>query len=133
MFLEVTSHKDKKYCVNYSLVTDFGPAEIMGGTGSYYTTSRASTYYIKESYEYIKGMVLRGRPYRTAAISIKDLPSKIRIFRKARKLNQAAFAKIIGVTRICVSMWENGRSTPRPATLKAIISCLPGIIGKEQA
>lgn len=48
------------------------------------------------------------------------LAEKIKEIRKTHYLNQAAFAKMIGVTQSAVSQWENDLTRPNSYQLEAI-------------
>jgi len=50
----------------------------------------------------------------------KWAPTAVRRLRKKLKLTQESFAHQLGVTWVSVSRWENGHSTPRGLSAKAL-------------
>jgi DNA-binding transcriptional regulator YiaG len=50
----------------------------------------------------------------------KWTPPGVRRLRKKLGLTQEAFAARLGVTWVSVSRWENGHSTPRGLSVKAL-------------
>jgi len=55
----------------------------------------------------------------------------VRSTRKALGLTQGQFAKLVGVSQITVSFWENGRSTPRLTQQTAVLAAREG--GRDKA
>ena len=50
-------------------------------------------------------------------------PEEIRIFRKAQKMNQSDFGRMIGVTQVYMSYLEKGVRHPS-TTLRLLLDCL---------
>ncbi len=55
----------------------------------------------------------------------------VRSTRKALGLTQGQFAKLVGVSQITVSFWENGRSTPRMTQQSAVLAARE--LGRDKA
>lgn len=55
----------------------------------------------------------------------------VRSTRKALGLSQGQFAKLVGVSQITISFWENGRSTPRMTQQTAVLAARE--MGRDKA
>ena len=60
------------------------------------------------------------------------LGARMRAIRQQRRMTQAAFADLVGVTQATVSRWESGSQTPNGLDHQRIVGVLPELRGDPQ-